>query len=200
MTELAAARRAAYLAAAAALMIEVAAHLLDFGLDGLRVRLLDASSEWSWSHIVATGAFLTGTAVSALAARRRLGDERQWWVLAALFAVLSIDNLTRAHEAVPRWPLFVAPALAGVAIGIVRLARRTPWFRTALAGLALLLASFAVHVLGHALVQRAGWGPGTWPYQVKVALKEGTELAGWVLLIPVLVRLALGPRRAARFP
>jgi hypothetical protein len=184
---------AAYVAALAALLIEVIAHLLDFGLDDLRLRLLDASSEWSWSHILATGAFASGAAVSLSAGRRTQGEARQWWVLACLFAVLLADNVTRAHDAVPSWPVIVAPALAGVAIGVVRLARRTPAYGTALAGLALLLASFAIHVLGHQLVHGLGWGPQTWGYQIKVALKEGTELAGWVLLVPVLVRLALEP-------
>jgi hypothetical protein len=183
--------RAAYLAAFAALTIEVATHLLDFGLDDLHLRLLDASSEWSWSHMVATVAFASGAAVSVFAARRRRSERRQWWILAGLFAVLFADNVTRAHETVPHWPLVVLPALAGVAIGVVRLARGTTVFHVAVAGLGLLLASFAIHVLGHALVHGAGWGADTWGYQIKVALKEGIELAGWVLLVPVLVRLAL---------
>jgi hypothetical protein len=188
--------RRAYLVAFAALTTEVVAHLLDFALDDLRVRLLDASSEWSWSHLVATAAFASGAAVSVFAARRRRGESSRWWILAALFAVLLADDVTRAHEAVPRWPLVVLPALAGVAIGVVRLARGTPASRMALAGLALLLASFAIHVLGHALVHGLAWGPGTWGYQIKVALKEGTELAGWLLVVPVLVRLALQPLAA----
>jgi hypothetical protein len=185
-------RHATYLPAFAALTLEVAAHLLDYGLDELHLRLLDASSEWSWSHVVATTALASGAAVSVFAARRTRGEARQWWILAALFSVLLADNVTRAHEAVPHWPLVVLPALVGVAIGVVRLARGTPVFRVALAGLGLLLTSFVIHVLGHALVDGAGWGPDTWGYQIKVALKEGTELAGWVLIVPALVRLALG--------
>jgi hypothetical protein len=188
--------RLAYLAAFAVLMIEVAAHLLDFALDDLRVRLLDASTEWSWSHLLATAALASGAGISLLATRRRRDEARQWWSLAAFFGVLLADNVTRAHEAVPHWPLIVLPALAGVAIGVVRLARGTPVFETAVAGLALLLASFAIHVLGHALVHGLGWGPTTWGYQIKVALKEGTELAGWVLLVPVLARLGRQPPAA----
>ena len=186
--------RLAYAAAAAALIVQVITHLLDFALDDLRAPLFDASQEWSWSHLLATAAFATGAAVPMYAALERRGEQaRTWWVLALLFGVLLVDNVTRAHEAVPHWPLFVLPALVGVGISMARLARGTPDFRTVAAALALLTASFAIHVLGHALVHGAGWGPSTWGYQIKVALKEGTELAGWVLLVPVLVRLALSP-------
>jgi hypothetical protein len=61
----------------------------------------------------------------------------------------------------------------------------------------LLLASLAIHVLGPSAVRALGWGPDSWAYQIKVGLKEGTELAGWVLLLPPLARLALDPRSAA---
>jgi multisubunit Na+/H+ antiporter MnhG subunit len=191
-------RHAMYLPAVAALTIEVATHLLDYGLDDLHVRLLDASSEWSWSHVVATTAFASAAAVAVFAARRRRGEARQWWILAALFSVLFADNVARAHEAVAEWPLSVLPALVGVAIGVVRLARDTPVFRVVLAGLGLLVTSFVIHVLGHALVHGAGWGPDTWGYQIKIALKEGTELAGWVLVVPALMRLSLGQTAGPR--
>jgi hypothetical protein len=188
--------RLPYAVAFGALTVEVAAHLLDFGLDDLRARVFDASQEWSWSHVVATAAFASGVAVSVFAARRRCsGSARHWWVLALLFGVLLADNVTRAHEAVALWPLIVLPALAGVAIATTRLARGTPAFRPALLALALLAASLIIHVLGHALVHEAGWGSATWGYQIKVALKEGTELAGWLLLVPVLARLARGATR-----
>ncbi len=58
----------------------------------------------------------------------------------------------------------------------------------------MLLASLAIHVLGPSAVRALGWGPDSWAYQVKVGLKEGSELAGWVLLLPPLARLALEPR------
>jgi hypothetical protein len=181
-----------YAAALAALIVEVTAHLLDFGLDDLRAQLFDASREWSWSHMVATAAFASGAVVSAVAARRRSdADTRTWWVLALLFGVLLVDDVTRAHEAVAQWPLIVLPALVGIAASVARLTRGTSAFTMAAVAIGLLAGSFAIHVLGHALVHGAGWGPGTWGYQIKVALKEGTELAGWVLLAPVLVRLAL---------
>jgi hypothetical protein len=43
------------------------------------------------------------------------------------------------------------------------------------------------------VVQALGWGTGSWAYQVKVGLKQGTELAGWLLIL-----LGLGPQLAAR--
>jgi hypothetical protein len=187
--------RVTYAAAFAMLVLEVAGHLVDFRLDDLRVRLLDASQEWSWSHIAATVAFAASAVVCALAARRAraASRRREWWLLAGLFGILLTDNVTRAHEAVPQWPLLVAPAVACVGVVVVRLARGTPVLEMAVVALGLLLVSFAIHVLGHALVHSAGWSPQTWAYQIKVALKEGTELAGWMLLVPVLMRLAARP-------
>jgi hypothetical protein len=66
------------------------------------------------------------------------------------------------------------------------------------AGLALLLSSLVIHVLGPDVVHALGWQQGSWAYQIKVALKEGTELAGWVVLVPAVVALArvLPPQRA----
>jgi hypothetical protein len=189
--------RIAYAVALAALVVEVTGLLLDFRLDDLRVRLLDASQEWSWSHIAATAAYASSAVISVVAARRATDERpREWWLLASLFGFLLVDNVTRAHEAVPQWPLLVGPVVAGVGVLVVRLARGTPAFEMAVVALGLLLASFAIHVLGHALVRGAGWSPATWGYQIKVALKEGTELAGWTLLVPVLARLAGRPPRA----
>jgi hypothetical protein len=39
------------------------------------------------------------------------------------------------------------------------------------------------------VVEALGWGSGSWVYQVKVGIKEGAELAGWLLVVVALTRL-----------
>jgi hypothetical protein len=55
-----------------------------------------------------------------------------------------------------------------------------------------------VHVLGPHVVQALGWGTDSWAYQVEVGLKEGMELAGWLLLVFALWRAR--PATAGRKP
>jgi hypothetical protein len=90
-----------------------------------------------------------------------------------------------------------APLLGVLMVSLAVLARGSDQQRLVLGALALLLASLAIHVLGPHVVRALGWGPDSWAYQIKVGLKEGSELAGWVLLLPPLAKLALDPRPAA---
>jgi hypothetical protein len=189
---------APYVAAAAALALETATHLLDYGAYDLRVRLLDSSAEWSYSHLLGTLAFAIGAVCggvgAAAASRRRVA----WWAICCLFAFLLVDNLTRFHEHVPAWPAIYAPALCALTAAIAIVAADTDLAPFVYAGIALLFGSLAIHVFGPGAVRAFGWSADSWAYQVKVALKEGTELAGWVLLVPALGRLARRQLRPAR--
>ena len=184
------------LAASAALAIEVTTHLVDFAAWSLRVRLLDSGYEWSYSHLLATLAMAAGTGICGVGAVASHSHRRAWPVAAVLFGVLLIDNVTRLHEHVPHWPLVYGPLLAGLCGALVVVATRTPAAGLVHAGVALLCASLAIHVAGPEVVRALGWGSGSWGYQVKVALKEGLELAGWVLLVPALARLVRAPATA----
>jgi uncharacterized membrane protein YfbV (UPF0208 family) len=111
-------------------------------------------------------------------------------VACALFAFLCVDGATRIHQHVPAWPAVYAPMLIALALAVVTIGRGTDRAAVLYAGLALLFGSLAIHVLGPHVVDALGWQPDGWAYQIKVALKEGTELAGWVVLVPALVHLA----------
>jgi hypothetical protein len=181
--------RGAAAAAVAAAGTVMATQLLDFEAWHLRIRLLDSSYEWSWSHLVSTGAIGAGAVLCALGARaaapgRRL---RAWRVAAVL------------HEHLPHWPVLYAPVVAGLAAAVVVVAAGRPAARLVVAAVALLCASFAIHVAGPSIVRALGWSPYGFAFQVKVALKEGSELAGWVMLLTALARLAspVGDRYAA---
>ena len=182
--------------AAAVVVIEFATHLADFGLDNLRIRLLDSSYEWSYSHLLATAAFVAGALFTGAAAAARVPRRLAWAVACVLFALLFVDNVTRFHEHIGFWPAIYAPILVGLALSILILVRETDLAGVAYAGLALMLASLVLHAGGRPFVVSVmGWDHEAWGYQiVKVALKEGLELAGWTLLVPTLVRLALRAR------
>jgi hypothetical protein len=187
---------AAFALAGGALALEVTTHLLDFGAD-FRIPLLDSASEWSWSHIVATVAFAAATLAGVAGARRAGRLRSAWQVLAVLFGFLFLDNVSRLHTQISAWPVIYAPILLVVSGAAWRVARGTREAPVVGAGLATLLVSLGVHVLGPQVVHVLGWTSHSWAYQVKVALKEGTELAGWVLVVPALWRLAM-PRVASR--
>jgi hypothetical protein len=173
---------------------ELTTHLVDFGADSLRIKLLDSAYEWSWSHLVATAAFATAALLAFAGGRRSARHQPAWATIVGLFAFFLVDNLTRLHEHVAHWPVLYAPLLGALLLSLSVVAWDSDQRRIVLAGLTLLIASLAIHVLGPHVVRALGWGPDSWAYQIKVGLKEGTELAGWVLLLPPLARLALEPR------
>jgi hypothetical protein len=176
-------------AAAAAAIAVVATHLLDFGAWDLRVHVLDSGYEWSFSHVLATLAYAAGAAICGARAAGAVRARREWWVAFAVFGVLLVDNVTRLHEHVPMWPLLYGPFLAALCVAVVRLASGSDRAVLVYGGVVLLCGSLAIHVLGPPLVHAFGWGVESWAYQVKIAVKEASELAGWVLLVPALARL-----------
>jgi uncharacterized membrane protein YfbV (UPF0208 family) len=123
-------------------------------------------------------------------ARRGRGRPWAWWTTAGLFGVLLLDNVTRLHTHMGAWPVVYIPILAGIAAAAWTLARGSREAPVVAAGLLTLVGSLAVHVLGPHAVHALGGDDGSWAYQVKAGLKEATELAGWVLLVPALWRLA----------
>jgi hypothetical protein len=184
-------------AALGAAALVLATNLIDFGVDHGHIRLLDASAEWSWSHVVATAAFAAGMLAGVVGARRGLA----WRAIGALFAVLLIDNVTRLHTHIGHWPALYAPILIGLCVALWSAVRGTEVAVLIVAGLAMLVVSLGIHVVGPHVVHALGWGTDSWAYQVKVGLKEGSELAGWTLVVPALWRLLSSsrPSRAARY-
>jgi hypothetical protein len=100
--------------------------------------------------------------------------------------------VSRLHTHIGFWPVLYAPLLVGLTAAVWRVARGTSEEAVIAAGLLTLFASLAIHVLGPHVVHALGWGVDSWAYQVKVGLKEGTELGGWVLVVPGLLRLPWG--------
>ena len=178
----------------------MATQLLDFTAWNLRVRAIDASYEWSWSHVASTTCIAIGTVLCVAGAARTdgggRGRRRAWRAAAVLMAVLLADNVTRLHEHVPHWPIVYAPIVVGLGVAMAAVAAGRPGARLVQGAVGLLCLSLVIHVAGPKAVSALGWSPTSLAFQVKVALKEGTELAGWVLLLSGLSRLVpLGVRR-----
>jgi len=181
----------------------MATQLLDFTAWNLRIRALDASYEWSWSHVASTTCIATGTVLCVAGAARAGGGGRRraWRAAAILMAVLLADNVTRLHEHVPHWPVVYAPLVVGLGVAMAAVAAGRPGARLVHAAVALLCLSLVIHVAGPRAVSALGWSPTSLAFQVKVGLKEGTELAGWVLLLTGLARLVpVGVRRPRPAP
>jgi hypothetical protein len=172
----------------------LATHLWDFRAHDLRIRILDAGSAWSFSHLLATCAFATGAVAGAVGVRARVAPRRWWWACAALFSFFLLDNVTRLHEHIPGWPVFYVPLLAALSAALLSLVAGTDLEAVVVAGLGLLVVSLAIHVLGPAAVRAAGWSEHGMAYQVKIGLKEGFELGGWLMVTPAIARRAWSAR------
>jgi hypothetical protein len=163
--------------AAAAVAAQVTAHLVDYWAFDLRSALLDSASEHSVFVRLGTFAILA-CAVATLALARRASSLLAA-VLGLVTAWLFVDGLLGIHERVPHWTLVYIPVLAAVLVGFWRLAGSSRVVRAALLSLVL---SAAIHRFGPHVLALLGWGPAAWEYQVKIALKEATEIGGWILL------------------
>ena len=139
----------------------MATQLLDFTAWNLRIRALDASYEWSWSHVASTTCIATGTVLCVAGAARAGGGGRRraWRAAAILMAVLLADNVTRLHEHVPHWPVVYAPLVVGLGVAMAAVAAGRPGARLVHAAVALLCLSLVIHVAGPRAVSALGWSP-----------------------------------------
>jgi hypothetical protein len=98
-----------------------------------------------------------------------------------------------------RSTLMLAPALAFLLALLLQDANdveATPR-RLLRIGRVLLVGSYLLHLLGGALAHGVG-GEHSWTYQVGAALKEGTEVAGWLTVGLACCRVGSGDRATRR--
>ncbi len=178
-------------------------NLVDFGADDERIGLLNANLASSWSHRATAGALLVGGGLAALRAGRA-ARRRPWWgATAAALVLLFVVEVSPAHVQVDRLShgkLIYVPLLACLVVCVLRLVQGSDEMTVVRVALAALAGSYVVHVLGPGAVRALGWGTDSWAYQVKVGLKEGTELSGWLLLVLALWRAGsfTGRRESSR--
>jgi hypothetical protein len=192
--------RLGLVAGLAAVALVTAGHLVNVWLFDLEVSALDENASWSVSDFASLVAL--GAAVAAALALAQTERRGRWLVLAAILIVLLADDATRLHErAGDRWQLLLLPLLVPVVFVLASVdeAGRPAFARTLRAGVALLAVSLFAGYAARPFLAAGDWGPGAWPYEAKVAVKQGAELGGWALVAAGLVALAAAKRATAVF-
>jgi hypothetical protein len=178
--------------AAIAAATVVATNLVDFELDTPRIALLDANDQTSWSHIATAAALAIGAVIAILTAMR-VGQRRMLWTaVAGVQGLLFVVEVSAVHVIVDRHSygkLIYLPLLAALVLCLWRLTLGSEQSPLVWAAILVLMLAYVVHLFGARAVEAFGWGDGSWVYQVKVGIKEGAELAGWLLLVFALIRL-----------
>jgi hypothetical protein len=182
-------------AAVVVVAAEVVGQLVDFGAYNLRISLLNSSTDHSVFSRLSSLALLLAAAGAFAAGRtyRRRGA----MLASAVLGLLFVDSLTDLHSTIPGLEALEVLLLVTAAVALASFARvlDRPQAVLVWTGLGLLALSLAVHVLGPHIVAWLGWGPDSWAYQAKIAVKAGTELAGWAILATgLLSALAAAPR------
>lgn len=183
--------------AAFVLLAQTALHLVNGLLLESEYNNFNADAEgnaWAWASSVAQFTAGVGALLAFLCDRRR-----SFAVLAFVLAYFSVDDSIRIHEtaivrldralgiasdyerymfAAVYFPVFVLTALM-----LLQAARRAP--RRAgifvLLGVSLLVFAVACEVVGTKWAPEGDAQPTT-PYVIEVALEEGAELLGWILI------------------
>jgi hypothetical protein len=198
-------RAVAILAGIASALLAIS-HLCDLALFDFHVGLVNADSDWSvwgWAGVVADFAPVVGAVQLALTTHRQRSS---LIVLVVLTAFLSADDFLQLHERVSElgsrlalphasrvvWPLIFMPIMVAMAIILWRLSAQAP-MRARMAirgGLAALVFAILLEMASPGLFA-IGYGHGTWPYELEVAVEEALELGGWMLIAGGLAALAL---------
>jgi hypothetical protein len=115
-------------------------------------------------------------------------------ITALLLAYLAIDDALELHYRVPYWPIVYLPlfALVGWSLWSLSSASPGPSGRILKAGLASLVVAFLLDIIAPPLLERGGWDAGEWPHELKVILKEGAQLAGWMLIAFGVIAVYVG--------
>jgi hypothetical protein len=178
------------------LVAEITTHLVDYGVYGLRIRALNANLGSSPVAGISPLA-VTIALVSALVLVRRGRAP----VLLPLVLLLVLP-LASGHlgESLPHWQVLLLPPLGLALLMLWREADELDPLaaRACRAGCVLLVFAFVVHVFGAYSLHRLGVQEDSWPYQVKVALKEGFEISGWLLVAAGIGATAWASSRRTR--
>jgi hypothetical protein len=168
----------------------ILAQAIDFWVFQLRIGFLNSdthASIFGFASLAAQGLAAFAAAVRSRASRRPRG----WMALSTLTALLLVVRIGVSFR-------------AALLLGPVTVLFVLAWYLTSddpapgravvRAGLAALIFSYAVHIVGPHVVAALGDGRNTWPYEVKGMLKHSAELAGWMLVALGISRVrAPGP-------
>ena len=177
----------------------IATNLLSLGVDQLRTSVINANWEFSWSHDFDTALLAIGVYASLVGARADRPRWRLWRVTAAILALFVLDEVSAFHGQFGNLEkLLYAPVLAALVVCVWRLTAGTEERVLVRWSLVTLVFAFAMHVAGLHLLRPIGYM--TYVYQIAVGFKEGTELAGLILLVAALWRRADSRRASGWVP
>jgi hypothetical protein len=191
-----------------AVAIQTAAHLLDTLALGGRYAVLDATSATGLGASATLAVGCVGAVATLTTLRTRPSHPRvvAQTTLAAILAFLSVDRVIGLHDrlghaiadtlAMPHvdafpTPIVYSPLLLTAALMIWHETADRPardWART---GIALLGFALGVRPLALAAKVGLGWTPVGTGHELAVAVQEGLELGGWILVGTALVVMSL---------
>jgi hypothetical protein len=181
-----------------AVVVQTAAHLGNAYLLDYRLGLANAEGDttaWSWSSAVVT--FTVAFCLALRLVITRSGQLVDWLAVLGLM-FLSQDDTNAYHERLSTvyrsiswlpdhsgrllWPVLFAPLMLLIVFVLVRRSRSAaPHARSQVhVGIALLFAAILLEMASTALVNVVDYEH--WSYVVEVALEEGAELGGWILV------------------
>jgi hypothetical protein len=171
-----------------------AAQFIGYGAYGMGIRWLDSSADGGLFGAIGDAALATAAIASCVMLARTHRRSVATIALPPLLIFLAVDKVVRLHDEVPHWPVLYLPLLGAAGAALLGVATRLPVRERRLVrlGVALLTASFLVHLVGEPLVRELGASPGGLPYQLKAVGKHSAELAGWLLCA---VGMAVGVNR-----
>jgi len=198
----------------AAIAVQTALYLADVYVLDRRVGTFDVDGEGGLSAWAASVTTFSTALLALLLALVQSARRVHLFVLAAAAAFLSFDEVVIVHERIGlkvtealdlsntylriAWPIVYLPLLATVAAILFQLARtNTDPVRSLLGiGLALLACAVGLEIGGLALDLIPTLTETSWLYTMEIALEEGAELAGWILITTGVAVLLLAPDTA----
>ena len=194
-----------------AVAVQTALYLADVYAFDRRVGTFDVDAESGLPAWAATVAIFSTGLVALLLSFVESSRRPSLLALAGAVTFLSFDESLVVHERVGleitealdlsdkylrvAWPAVYLPLLAAIAVLVVYLARTStgPARRLLVVGLVALAGAVGLEVAGLALDLIPSLTATDWLYTIQIALEEGAELAGWILLTTGLAVRLLHP-------
>lgn len=188
--------RAAAGLAAGSIVVFGIAHAVNAWVYDREFAALDAgtgSSLFEWIGTLAVALSASAAVVCGFRERDPL-----LFLLGGLLAIVAIDDVLGLHKDAPGGNLVLASVLLPIFVLLWRLPRNYGAAKRA-TRIGLLLLAFSVVVGGVAerLVNRQDWTHRDAGYELKILLKDGSEVAGWMLVAAGLLAGIAPPRDRA---
>jgi hypothetical protein len=184
----------AFALAGFAMLAVIATNQIDWSADRLGIKIINANLGFSWSHDL-DKLILASSVVAALGGALRPGrHQRLWATTAFILGLFLIDELSTLHAEIGGLhfgvgKLMYAPILLVLVICVWLLAAATKERFVVAVGVLVLSVCFGMHVVGMRILRHL-FGYLSSPYQLGVGIKEGSECAGFLLVVPALWRLS----------